>query len=47
MEAAVEGEELLGFGLLILAVSFLSFESDFCAVRCVIRGRAGKVVAKS
>ena len=47
MEAAVEGEELLGFRLLILGVSFLSLEPDFCAVRCIIRGRAGKVVANA
>jgi hypothetical protein len=29
MEAAVEGEELLGFGPLILGFSFLAFEPDF------------------
>ena len=45
MEAAVEGDELLGlaFRLLIRGFSFLAFESDFCAVRGIIRGRAGRV----
>lgn len=43
MEAAVEGDELLGFRLRILGFSFLAFEPDFCAVRCIIRGRAGRV----
>ena len=47
MEAAVEGEELLGLRLLILGVSFVAFEPEFCAAGCICRGRAGKVVAKS
>ncbi len=43
MEAAVEGEEFLGFRLLLtLGFWRLASEADFSAVRCILQGRAGR-----
>jgi hypothetical protein len=47
MEAAVEGEELLGLGLLILGFSFLAFEPDFLRSDVSLEAVQEGLVAKS